>query len=213
MIIGITGLMGSGKDTVAQMIMGLAPQYNWENKKFAGKLKEIASLLTGLPIEHFESQELKNLPLPSMWDIPESTKEEYGFIRPDGGGYGFMGLRTVVVPSRPMTKREFMQKLGTDACRDGLHVNTWVNSLWADYTDACNWLVTDMRFENEMKSVKDNGGLTLRISNPNCVAGTHTSETALLDAEMDYTIVNDGTLAGLQEKVRELLVSLKILGN
>ena len=34
-------------------------QSKWEIKKFAGKLKQIASLLTGIPIEKFEDQEFK----------------------------------------------------------------------------------------------------------------------------------------------------------
>ena len=31
----------------------------WEDKKFAGKLKQIASLITGVPIEMWEDQEFK----------------------------------------------------------------------------------------------------------------------------------------------------------
>ena len=32
-----------------------------------------------------------------------------------------------------MTIREFLQKLGTDGLRNGLHENVWVNALMADY--------------------------------------------------------------------------------
>jgi hypothetical protein len=32
---------------------------DWEIKKFAGKLKQTASLLTGIPVEMFEDQEFK----------------------------------------------------------------------------------------------------------------------------------------------------------
>jgi len=33
-----------------------------------------------------------------------------------------------------MTVRDFLQKLGTDALRNGLHENVWVNALMSDYT-------------------------------------------------------------------------------
>ena len=45
MIIGISGKINSGKDTVADMIMRLEPSF--EKHLFAGKLKYIAQILTG----------------------------------------------------------------------------------------------------------------------------------------------------------------------
>jgi hypothetical protein len=76
MIIGINGYIGSGKDETGKIIQyfDCKKRYNldydfkdfiafnhsdWEIKKFAGKLKQIASLLTGIPIEKFEDQEFK----------------------------------------------------------------------------------------------------------------------------------------------------------
>jgi hypothetical protein len=62
MIIGISGKIGSGKDTIGEIIQGLSitnGEREFEVKKFAGKLKTIASLLTGFPVEDFEDQEFK----------------------------------------------------------------------------------------------------------------------------------------------------------
>lgn len=61
-IIGISGRMGSGKNTVGDIIKKLCLTNNgpkYEQKSFAGKLKQIASLLTGIPVEKFEDQEFK----------------------------------------------------------------------------------------------------------------------------------------------------------
>lgn len=50
-LIGISGKKGSGKDTFYDIVSSQDPKYI--NVKFADKLKEICSVLTGLPIEYF----------------------------------------------------------------------------------------------------------------------------------------------------------------
>jgi hypothetical protein len=120
----------------------------------------------------------------------------------------------------PMTYREFLQKLGTEAMRDGLHTNVWVNALFADYkgfvkewdefgndtlVEYPNWIITDMRFPNEMEAVELRKGVTIRVVRPGTTVGTHPSETALDDAYFDHVISNDGTIEDLVEKVRQIL--------
>ena len=73
-LISISGKIGSGKDTVGTIIQYLTSnQQNnsfeevinnnikintsiWEIKKMAGKLKQVASILTNIPVENFENQ-------------------------------------------------------------------------------------------------------------------------------------------------------------
>lgn len=228
MVIGISGRLGSGKDTVGKIIQYLTAEdvgadclkriraglsidghhnSSFENKKFAGKLKLIGSILSGVPVENFEDQDFKKLPMSLDWE---------------------------------MTYREFLQKLGTEAMRDGLHKNVWVNALFADYKPKIgmygfnpldskhdlskgivnalekdmypNWIITDMRFPNEMESVKDKGGITIRVIRPvhalsqeNNATQLHPSETALDNAEFDYVIENDGSFDDLILKVENIL--------
>lgn len=61
MIIGINGKISAGKDTVGTIIQRLLltnKNQSSEIKKFAGKLKQIASILTGISVEKFEDQEI-----------------------------------------------------------------------------------------------------------------------------------------------------------
>jgi hypothetical protein len=145
------------------------------------------------------------------------------------------------------TYRQFLQNLGTEAMRDGLHTNVWVNALFADYHPAPNksmdesfmeqfvtgssairytypnWIITDMRFPNEMKAVEEREGITIRVIRSfnhkmgSKETGTldltplHPSETALDDAEFDYEIINDGTIEDLVEKVKEILTKENII--
>lgn len=66
MIIGLNGYAKSGKDEVAQFIKQIQPSF--EIKKFSGKLKDIASILTGIEPDRFEDQFFKSKHLPG-WDM------------------------------------------------------------------------------------------------------------------------------------------------
>jgi hypothetical protein len=60
-LIGISGKIGSGKDTAAAMIQEGRP---YDNRKFAGKLKQICGILLNVDPKQFESQEFKSTYLP-----------------------------------------------------------------------------------------------------------------------------------------------------
>ena len=249
MIIGINGKIGSGKDTIGKIIQYLTANeevkqvttleewlesddlngrdFNWKIKKYAGKLKQTASLLTGIPVEYFEDQEFKKQYMGLEWIQPKHYNcENYDAM--DGGNCSYCSCG-----EKEMTYREFLQKLGTEAMRDGLHTNVWVNALFADYTPTHyligaldtkltdgdtvypNWIITDMRFSNEMEAIVKRGGLTIKVIRPVKKSKTtvrlHPSETSLDKADFDYEIINDGSIEDLIKKVREILIEQKII--
>jgi hypothetical protein len=270
-IIGINGKIGVGKDTVGSIIQYLTSEYRdkynfieWQDrvenygsstyspfeiKKFAGKLKTIASLLTGIPIEKFEDQDFKKQVMSKEWIQPKHYNCENYDIEDGGGNCSFCSCK-----EKEMTYREFLQKLGTEAMRDGLHKEVWVNALFADYKTTIpvndehfehvstghytlkhdvtlpNWIITDMRFPNEMEAVVERKGITIRVVRPKIESVVdkmrpysdlvhygipmpveHPSETALDDAEFDYEIINDGSIKDLIEKVKQILITEKII--
>ena len=206
MIISVSGKIGSGKDTVAAIIMELANDKQWEVKKWAGKLKEIATLLTGIPKEKFEDQEFKKTKLGPEWNKPIYLKGE-------------------LVSSEPMTVRDLLQLLGTEAMRDGLHTDTWVNALMSEYktnngvdTKAEGegngvvadkfWIITDTRFPNELAAITRCNGITIRVNrtHANQTKSSHSSERALDHVtDWDHVIENDGTVDELRAKVLHIL--------
>lgn len=242
--------MGSGKDTVAKIIQYLIytkkqnieldvdfilsclPDKNidenllvirssWTIKKFAGKLKEIVALLTGCRVEDLEDQEFKKQFLGKEWDRT--------FYKIGDGKTEFDDLDSF---TKSTSYREILQWVGTDAMRDKVHPNIWVNALFSDYRknmqksssyeDAKNlsfpkWIITDMRFPNEMQAVKDRGGITIRIHRDTFFrtgdfsVSTHPSETALDESKFDYEIENNGTIEELIKKVKEILIDEKII--
>jgi hypothetical protein len=225
MIIGISGKIGSGKDTIGEIIQGLSITNGgreFEIKKFAGKLKTTASLLTGIPVEKFEDQEFKKTLLGSEW----------GTVRPNP--LNAVPVFEDVQFNELMSVRELLQRLGTEAMRDGLHTNVWVNALFADYKEEIyrsevptraagfidqhvypNWIITDMRFPNEMEAIVKRGGITIRVTRPvkksKNTPRLHPSETALDKATFDYEIINDGSVDDLIAKVRQILITEKII--
>lgn len=224
MIIGISGYSGSGKNaigTIIQYLMcenkgnitieeaikdykehewWLEDQSEWEVKSFASKLKDIASHLTGIDIEKFEDQDFKNTVLGREW---WTTNDE---------------------GDQPMSVRDFLQILGTNAIRNVLHPNTWVNAVMADYQptgefniihDATiypNWIITDTRFINEAKAIKDKEGIIIRVDRPGVKPmNNHASETELDNWKFDYKIANVSDLQSLMFTVENILKFHKII--
>jgi hypothetical protein len=227
-IIGVFGYAGSGKDTVGKLIQynmsrsripieeliedyhmhewWLDEQSGWEIKKWAGKLKYIASIITGIPVEKFEDQQFKKTNLGPEWSsiVRKPGKRQDGLF-----GTGEMEIK-------PMTVRDLLQILGTEAMRDGLHKNVWVNALMADYVPNCtpdafnkdlpNWIITDTRFPNEAQAIKDKGGMVIKVDRPGVgPVNGHPSEDALKDYNFDYVIHNNGSINDLDKKVIEFI--------
>lgn len=216
-LIGVSGHMGSGKDTVGEIIkyltspeaiskgsfskcqeMGYVYDTTWSIEKFAAKLKLVAQVLTGVPAYKFEDRKFKESEMPSEWNSLEQS-----------GRYK---------TSKPMTYRTLLQKLGTEAMRNGLHTNVWVNALFSDYspTNGTSWCITDMRFPNEFDAVKKRGGITIYVHRPDThslqsMIEVHESETALDNHEFDYAIINQGSIEDLVKVVREILINERII--
>ena len=254
MIISISGKIGSGKDTVGSIIQYLTetPNYNtknsykkwlilkqfsrhnpnnWQIKKFADKLKDIACMMLSCTREQLEDQEFKKTVLGPEWNFEWYVGWENEFL-PMTVGKGNRKPNEFAGGMYQYTVREFLQKLGTEAMRNVIHENVWVNSLMCDYkpdsytrmsvtyiaSKLPNWIITDTRFPNELEAVKAKEGITINVIRDYALRGgpedpknQHPSETALDDAKFDYEIVNDGTIEDLVEKVRLILIELSII--
>lgn len=229
MIISISGKIGSGKDTVGSIIQYLTESPNDITKNSYEKwlmLKEFSRYNpNNWKIKKF-ADKLKDIAC-MMLGCTREQLEDQEF------------KKTVLGPEwNNMTVREFFQKLGTEAMRNGLHENVWVNSLMSDYkpdsytrmsvtyiaSKLPNWIITDTRFPNELEAVKAKEGITILVKRTpttiingiNYSAGIdglpeHPSETALDGADFNYEIVNAGTIEDLIEKVRVILIELSII--
>lgn len=183
MIIAISAKKQHGKDTVASII-----QEHTKNKfkvvKFADKLKDFVCTLINCSRENLEDEDFKNKELGEEWDYIDNN-----WIK------------------QKMTPRRLLQIIGTEAMRNNVHENVWVNATMSSYCDKCNWIITDLRFENEFTSLKKYDTITIRVNRPSITENdNHPSETSLDDnKEFNYYIDNDGDLESLKNKVINIL--------
>ncbi len=230
MIIGIHGKMQTGKDTIGEMIQnitapigaGVILESNWKIKKFADKLKQILSLLIGIKIEDWEDESIKQSILPSEWNrfkvwlnfvqkeviYPTEQEAIKRYNQYNEKSALIVGDTHGFVWDDSLTYRKLLQFVGTDLFRDKLHPNVWVNSLMCDYMKLSDWIITDVRFPNEVQAIKDRGGLIIKVEKASYSSfiDSHESEIALNDyTDWDYIIDNNGTLDNLEKNIIEFL--------
>ena len=104
--------------------------------------------------------------------------------------------------------------------------NVWVDALFKEYDESCRWIITDLRYPQELKAVQDRNAVTIRVLRPcpecnlyeehkmNCSHNKieDESETALDKYRgWDYTIFNDSTIEYLVEEVQKILIKEGII--
>ncbi len=206
-IVGIHGEVGSGKDTVAKIMVlvyaGLSDSdiaialddprlYRiyyatspWRVRKFGDKLKRIAGTLIGIPHEKFEDRDFKNSVMLSQW----FTSKPY--------------IAGVVDVVHPITVRDFLKKIG-DAFSKEVHPDTFVNALFSRFHPGSKWLIPDTRFKNEAAMIKAHDGVILSIISE-VLPGSHISDRDLDGYGFDDYIDNSSSIQDLIGDVRAIM--------
>lgn len=106
-----------------------------------------------------------------------------------------------------LTGGQLLQKVGV-ALREAVP-GIWIDSahLLPKLVTYANIVVTDVRFLDEAKAIKDLGGILIEIRR-NVAQDTHVSETEGSKIKWDHVIENDGSLVDLHRRVRALMASL-----
>ena len=110
-----------------------------------------------------------------------------------------------MTPIVKLTPRLLFQLLGTECGREIIHPNIWCNTTFNSFNVTQKWIITDTRFENEVKKIKDNGGIIIKIERLNDNNNFHQSEMCVDYLKYDYVIKNNGTINDLIEQIKEIL--------
>jgi hypothetical protein len=113
-----------------------------------------------------------------------------------------------------MTRRQALQKLGTEGIRSVFGANVWVNRVlrqWAA-TGRDPIVISDCRFDNEADLVRQAGGIVIRVVRPDHdglqgEAAMHSSERGVSEHLIDVEVTNSGSIEDLHHEARKILVS------
>ncbi len=209
-IIGLVGAYKSGKDTVGQYIVD---NYNGTRYAFADKLKKVCSDVFGIPLENFNDPALKDT-FTTIPCVQCGECKSFNTFQTINGMSRCLRCE-FMAPTQEWrsfwTYRNILQYIGTEGFRT-VSPLTWVNFveraiIAAAVQDAdAVAVITDVRFREEAEMVWKHGGEIWRIKRPGF--GTDVShqseqgETAIPDAQVQATILNDGTLDQLKIRAR-----------
>jgi len=190
MLIGVVGLIGSGKDTVSKR---LEQKHGFRRDSFAKSLKDAVSAMFNWDREMLEGN----------GDDSRQWREQ-----PDEFWSKKFG--------KTVTPRWVLQHFGTEVMRQHMHDAIWIDSCLSRY-DGKPTVISDTRFQNELKTIKENKGQIILVKRGELPTreqmqdkGAHKSEWDWMGWNFDHVIENDGTKEDLYKKVDDLVVGNKI---
>ena len=206
MIIGICGLIGSGKDTIADYLQNI---HQFRRESFAHTLKDAVACVFGWDRELIEGRTRQSREWREQVDSWWAER--------------------LNMPN--LTPRYVLQHWGTEVARKGFHDDIWIASLenkLRKITD--DVVISDCRFPNEIAAIKRAGGIVVRVHRgpepewysiaqaanehpqPNASStilrdlGIHASETAWIGTQFDAVIDNNANgMDLLYQQVKHLV--------
>jgi hypothetical protein len=210
MILGICGLIGAGKDTIADYLVNI---HEFKRESFANTLKDAVAHVFGWDRDLLEGRTKQS----RAW---REQRDEWWSDR--------LGM--------DITPRWVLQFWGTEVARRSFHDDIWIASLenkLRKITD--DVVISDCRFPNEIASIKAAGGRVIRVCRgpdpawyPYALAVNegqknitwsrsrialdryhiHASETAWIGTEFDAVIENNSSLDDLYRQITSLVQDL-----
>jgi hypothetical protein len=203
MIIGVCGLIGSGKDTIADYLVNF---HEFRRESFANTLKDAVSSVFGWDRTMLEGRT----------KAAREWREEVDM----------WWAERLDMPT--LTPRWVLQYWGTEVCRKGFHDDIWIASLENKLRNSSdNIVISDCRFPNEIQSIRNAGGKIVWVRRgelPNwyetAIAANqghnwalnelklqkiHASETAWVGTEFDHVLDNNGSIDDLYHATASII--------
>ncbi len=205
MIIGITGLISSGKGTVADILVN---EHNFTKLSFADKLKDGIATIFGWDRAMLEGDTTES----RNWreTVDEFWTNETG---------------------REITPRLVLQEFGTDCMRNGFYDGVWVSLVKQEIINnpQNNYIIPDVRFPNEIQIIKSLDGEIWNVRRGElpdwwgyAIQDNNNSDSTLMkdyhpeihqsewrwiekDEQFDRIIQNDDTVKTLYSKISDTL--------
>jgi len=203
MIVGICGLIGSGKDTIADYLVNL---HQFRRESFARSLKDAVAAVFGWDRDMLEGRTKQSREWREQVDFWWSNR---------------LGMK--------ITPRWVLQNWGTEVCRQGFHDDIWIASLENKLRNSQdNVVISDCRFPNEINAIKKSNGIivwvqrgelpdwydialdanqgSLKALNYIQELGIHPSEWKWIGTEFDIIIDNNSSLNNLYNQIESIIL-------
>jgi len=139
MIIGVCGFIGSGKDTIADYLVNI---HQFRRESFANTLKDAVAQVFGWDRDLLEGR-------------TRQSREWREQVDP-------WWSKRLGIPQ--LTPRWILQYWGTEVCRKAFHDDIWIAALENKLRNSQDDIViSDCRFPNEIKSIRNAGGMVIRV--------------------------------------------------
>lgn len=170
-LIGILGRSRSGKDTVANIITEMYPNY-YTIRRFAQPIKNALS-----EIYNFSPEQLED-------DLKEVIDERYN-----------------ITPRKAMQEMTtyYLDKHGAGFFSDKLFT-VFDNNLISETNSSPGIIIPDVRYAHDIRQIHERGGIVLKITRPTLTL-RHVIENNIIDLNGDYEIINDRDIVLLKNKV------------
>ena len=184
-LIAICGFQGSGKDTLANILI----EKGYTKVSFAGLLKDVVATIF-------------------TWnrDLLEGTTEKSRKWRETVDDWWSTRLN---IPN--LTPRYVLQQIGTDVFRNHFHPDIWVAAIERKISNMSGVVITDCRFPNEIEMIKKLNGSLIHIHKGQLPSwfgkeedfpkDMHISELLWTKYNFDKTINNNGDINQLKIKL------------
>jgi hypothetical protein len=191
MIIGLCGAQGSGKDTVANILIS---EYGFVKLTFASTLKDVVAILFSWPRDLLEGLTEES----RLW---RETVDDFWSEKLSISGF---------------TPRKALQMIGTDLFRIHFNNDIWISivenniGVMLKNNPNMNIVISDCRFANEFTLIKqfsDSHIITILRENNSTNKIAHSSETEWVNYNFDAILQNDNSIDDLKSNLKSLLSS------
>ena len=177
MIVGMMGYAQSGKDTAASALVDIG----FERLAFAEGVRALAEAVNPLVYQYELRKASKYNTVVRTYGYEYAKNPDVSTVRDVLVGFG-AGVRKV---------------LGEDA---------WVAPVRERLLEEPerNFVITDVRYANEAKMIRERGGYVVWVVRPGVVAASSEERRSLAEFFPDFTVRNDGT----EDELRERMISI-----
>ena len=208
MLLAFSGKKASGKSTACKLTQEIFLEEGLglvEIKSFAEPIYKLVSEMLGVPVSYIKEHKENKQQIP----LPKFSKDP---IIDEGGNHWVYN---------PVNFRQILQTIGMNLRESD--ESAWVNCLFGrfdakyiyDVQNSISWVIEDLRFENEIKRIKNLQGVVIRVMREDLICDDDNISETSLDSyqRYDFIVANDGSIDQFKKNISEIIHQIVLSKN